>query len=31
MSEINAIIQAFKKLDLIIKIRSFYKQCLPIR
>ena len=28
VSEINAIIQAFRKHDLIIKMRSFYKQCL---
>ena len=31
VSEINAIIQGFKKQDLIIKIRSFFKQCLHIR
>ena len=31
MSEINDIIQAFKKHDLIIKISSFYKRCLHIR
>ena len=31
IQEINAIIQAFEKHDLIIKIRSLYKQCLHIR
>ena len=31
MSEINAIIQAFKKHDLIIKMSRFYKRCLHIR
>ena len=31
VSEINAIIQAFKKHDLIIMISRFYKQCLHMR
>ena len=31
MSEINAIIQAFKIHDLIIEISSFFKRCLHIR
>ena len=31
MSEINAIIQAFKKHDLIINLSSIYKWCLRIR
>ena len=30
VSEINDIIQAFKKYDMIIKISNFYKRCLHI-